>query len=216
MRYRIAIALGLILLMLGALSGMAAATERSQVCGPLDSGKIDTTGDPVSVVVTAPEGKLIDGYCVKAGSVNQGLGPVYVEVDPPQAQVTITYPDGKAVSHWSVSYVDVPETTTTTQPEVTTTTQPEVTTTTQPEVTTTTQPEVTTTTEPEVTTTTEPETTTTTEAPKCEDDPDTEENECELPYTGAGDVLRTLALIGAGLAAAGYGLVGSATERTNP
>ena len=36
----------------------------SEVCGPLDSGKIDTTGDPSSVMVTAPEGFLISSYCV--------------------------------------------------------------------------------------------------------------------------------------------------------
>ncbi|MEO5499129.1 MAG: hypothetical protein ABIR46_01355 [Candidatus Saccharimonadales bacterium] len=83
-------------------------TTGDQVCQGLDSGKIDTTGDPESVTVTAPEGKLIDGYCVKAGSVNNDNGPVYVTVDPPAKTVTITYPGGKDISHYSVSYVDAP------------------------------------------------------------------------------------------------------------
>ncbi|HEY0965229.1 MAG TPA: hypothetical protein VGE13_01995 [Candidatus Saccharimonadales bacterium] len=86
--------------------GAASAGPGDQVCSGLDSGKIDTTGNPSSVTVTAPDGKLIDSYCVKAGSVNQGNGPVYVDVNPPQKTVTIAYPTGKAVSHYSVSYVD--------------------------------------------------------------------------------------------------------------
>src|SRR5215218_1341903 len=53
-----------------------------------------------AVAATAPAGFLIDGYCVKAGSSNQGDGPVMVPVNPPQATVTISYPGGKAVSHY--------------------------------------------------------------------------------------------------------------------
>ena len=51
------------------------------VCPPLDSGKIDTTGDPASVTVTAPAGKLITGYCAKAGSEQSGAGTEIVLVD---------------------------------------------------------------------------------------------------------------------------------------
>lgn len=98
----------------------AAATEA--VCGPLDSGKIDTSGDPATVNVQAPDGFLIDGYCVKAGSANQDDGgPVYVDVHP-TASVTFGHPTGKAVSHYSVSYTDAPTETTapeTTAPETT-------------------------------------------------------------------------------------------------
>ncbi len=66
-----------------------------QVCEGYDSGKIDTTGDPMSVTVEAPEGELISGYCVKAGSAKQGEGEggaYFVELDEPAASVTITYP----------------------------------------------------------------------------------------------------------------------------
>jgi LPXTG-motif cell wall-anchored protein len=92
-----------------------------------------------SITVTAPEGKLISGYCVKAGSLNQGDGPVYVVVDPPAKTVTITHPSGKDISHYVVTYVDEPvETTTSTTAEETTTTVVEETTTTTVDQTTTT------------------------------------------------------------------------------
>ncbi|MGY0536506.1 class F sortase [Nocardioides sp. YJ-D4] len=85
----------------GAWSPAAAAPD---VCSPLTSGKVDTTGDPQSVTVTAPAGYKIRQYCVKAGAAPAGGGPVYVTVDPPRQSVTITHPTGKAVSHWSIEY----------------------------------------------------------------------------------------------------------------
>ena len=101
---------------LGLLAGgsvMMATTASAagqEVCSGYDSGKIDTTGDPKSVTVTAPEGKLISGYCVKAGSdksVPDGA-VVWVPVDPAAKTVTITHPSGKAVSHYALAYVDAP------------------------------------------------------------------------------------------------------------
>ena len=85
---------------------IAPPAQAAQVCGGLDSGKIDTKGDPASVTVTAPKGQLISGYCVKAGSEKQGDGPRYVTLNPPVSTVTITHPSGKDVSHYSLSYVD--------------------------------------------------------------------------------------------------------------
>ncbi|MDP9823734.1 hypothetical protein [Nocardioides massiliensis] len=86
-----------------------AAPDPGKVCAGLNSGKIDTKGDPASVRVTAPAGKLISGYCVKAGSVNQGDGPVYVTLANPVATYVLEYigSDGKRkdVSHYSLSYV---------------------------------------------------------------------------------------------------------------
>ena len=104
--------------------------SNEQVC---DGTHIPGSGGP-SIQVTAPEGQLITGYCVKAGSANQGYGPEYVTVDPPASSVTITHSSGKDVSHYVVSYTTAPETTTTSVPESTTTT----TTTSVPETTTTT------------------------------------------------------------------------------
>jgi hypothetical protein len=81
------------------------------VCPPLDSGKIDTPDGPLSVTVPnddveLPEGALIDEYCVKAGSPNQEEGgPILVPVDPPASSVTFSYPGGKEISHYSVSFV---------------------------------------------------------------------------------------------------------------
>ncbi|NYG19431.1 hypothetical protein BJY17_000178 [Agromyces hippuratus] len=79
----------------------AQAAKPAFICEPLDSGKIDTTGDPETVTVTAPVDKLIDGYCVKAGTTKY-----FVPVDPPQKTVVIDHPDKDSVSHYSVSYVE--------------------------------------------------------------------------------------------------------------
>jgi hypothetical protein len=100
--------------------GILPAAAQEEVCPPLDSGKIDTTGEPLSVVVTAPEGFLISGYCVKAGSDESGAGVEFVTVDPPQESVTISHSSGKAVSHYSYSLVEIetpPTTPPTTPPE---------------------------------------------------------------------------------------------------
>ncbi len=115
---RVLILLGTFLFVFGASISVAQASD---ICGGLDSGKVEVSGEPSSVTVTAPDGKLIDGYCVKAGSVNNGSGAEYVTVDPPQKTIVITHSSGKGVSHWSVSYTD-DTTTTTTQPGDTTTT----------------------------------------------------------------------------------------------
>ena len=147
-----------------------AASNSREVCPPLDSGKIDTTGDPQTVTMTAPEGQVITEYCIKAGSTQSGAGVEFIKVDPPVNSITVPHPSGKAVSHYSFAYEpDVPDTTTTV-PE-TTTTVPETTTTV--EQTTTTVADSTTTTSPggESTTTsssvkpTVPSTTTTTAPP---------------------------------------------------
>lgn len=75
-----------------------------KVCLGLDSGKIDTTGDPQTVTVHAPAGQLVTGYCVKAGSLQQGNGPVYVELEEATDVLVIRHPSTKAVSHYSLSY----------------------------------------------------------------------------------------------------------------
>jgi len=124
-----AVLLGCVVLMLAlVLPALRANAADGNVCPPGDSGKIDVPGDQLSVTVTAPAGYLISGYCVKAGSVQGGTGgPVFVVVNPPQKTVTITYPGGKAVSHYSVTYVPVtppttPPPSTTTKPPTSTTT----------------------------------------------------------------------------------------------
>jgi hypothetical protein len=112
-----AVLLGTVLIMMALVvpALRANAAPGDNVCSGLDSGKIDVSGEQTSITVTAPAGYLIDEYCVKAGSVQGGTGgPVYVTVNPPTKSVTITYPSGKAISHYSVSYV--PVTTPTTPP----------------------------------------------------------------------------------------------------
>ena len=78
----------------------AGATSHITICPANDSGKIDVVGEHKTVTVTAPEGYLISGYCVKAGTLT-----TFVEVDPPQETVVISSPNGKGVSHYSVIYV---------------------------------------------------------------------------------------------------------------
>lgn len=87
--------------------GIGPAMAQQEVCPGLDSGKINTSGDPLSVTVTAPAGFLISGYCVKAGSDASDAGVEFVTVDPPQASVTISHSSGKAVSHYSYSLVQI-------------------------------------------------------------------------------------------------------------
>ena len=110
-------------MLMTATTSANAAEPGDQVCAGLDSGKIDTPANPTELTITAPEGMLIDQYCVKAGSANSGDGPVYVDVDPPVAEITISYPGGKELSHYSVSYTTE---TTPTEPttEPTTPTEP--------------------------------------------------------------------------------------------
>jgi hypothetical protein len=90
----------------GALTS-AQLQPNDQVCEDLDSGKIDAGGSETTLEITAPEGFLISGYCVKAGSAEQEEGPVFVVVDPPQETVIIEHPSGKEISHYSVEYVPI-------------------------------------------------------------------------------------------------------------
>jgi hypothetical protein len=102
------VGLTITLLVMASLAlGISPAAAQQAVCPGLDSGKIDTSGDPGSVTVTAPEGYLISGYCVKAGSDESDAGVAFVTVSPPQASVTISHPSGKAVSHYSYSLVAI-------------------------------------------------------------------------------------------------------------
>jgi len=100
-----------------ALASGAVAGQGQEVCSGLDSGKIDVVGDVGTITVTAPDGFLIDEYCVKAGSdvsVPEGA-VVYVTVDPPAESVTFGHPSGKDISHYSVGYTE--ETTPSPTPE---------------------------------------------------------------------------------------------------
>ena len=190
------IGLGLIVIAV-LLLGAAPLVGASEVCKELDSGKIDVVGNFKSITITADEGYLITGYCVKAGSSNQDLGPVYVEVAPPVASVTFSYPlADKDISHYSYSYKgDVPSTTTTTAPPTTTSTTQSTTTTVERTTTTVTVP-VTTTIPYDVVPPTVPTPTTTTSAAP----------PSELPFTGidTGLLWLGLAVFGAGLGTLGF------------
>ena len=118
-RSLVAVALGggaLALTFAGVQVATAQPVESEEVCPGLDSGKINTTGDPMSITIpnsdtpALPEGALISQYCVKAGSVNQGLGPEIVNFDPGEESVTFEYPvANKAISHYSFAWTFTPE-----------------------------------------------------------------------------------------------------------
>jgi len=71
-------------------------------------GKIDVVGSVKSITVTAPEGKLIAGYCVKAGSAGQGDGPESFVLQPPVEEITFGHSSGKDISHYTIDFVDQP------------------------------------------------------------------------------------------------------------
>lgn len=191
--------------MIAAMLLVAALFGPGDVCDGLDSGKIDINQDGVqSVTVVAPDGYLIGGYCVKAGSSKQDNGPVYVVIDPGVTEVTITHPSGKDISHYSYTLVKEvpPSTTTTTSPTTSTTTVPPTTTTTTTTTMVTTVPSSTTSTTVTPTTfttstmTTSPSSTTvpptTTTGPSTEATP----TMTELPRTGPNELLLVLAAAG--------------------
>ena len=103
-----AAAAGALALALGSAAMPAQADQPDFICESLDSGKINNDAPGNTLTVTAPDDKLIDGYCVKAGTQK-----FYVAVTPPAATVTIDHPIKDSISHYSLSYVDVPD-----EPEV--------------------------------------------------------------------------------------------------
>lgn len=97
---------GALALALGTAALPAQADQPAFICesyAPNGTDKIDTVGSPKTVLVTAPEGKLIDEYCVKAGTTRY-----IVTVNPPMPSVTVDHPDKDSVSHYAVHYIDVP------------------------------------------------------------------------------------------------------------
>jgi hypothetical protein len=65
--------------------------------------KVDAKGDPATVSYTAPEGFLVDSYCVKAGTTKH-----IVPVSPASASVTIDHPEKDSVSHYQVRLIEKP------------------------------------------------------------------------------------------------------------
>lgn len=84
----------------------SAASSDAGVCGGGDSGKVDVSGDHTTLTLTADDGFVITGYCVKAGSAKQGLGPESYVVDPPASSVEISHSSGKAISHYSYTVAE--------------------------------------------------------------------------------------------------------------
>jgi LPXTG-motif cell wall-anchored protein len=107
---KILIIIAALLVALGAgLHGDPVSAEgNGNKCAEYNVPKVETTGDPLTVTITAPEGQLIAKVCIKAGSANQGDGPEYTTYDPPVPSVTIGHSSGHAVSHYTYKLVDKP------------------------------------------------------------------------------------------------------------
>ena len=89
-----------------AMPRAALASGDDQVCQTQDEHEFPVTENESTVTVTAPEGKVITGYCVKAGSFSQGNGPEYVE-GLNATSVTFSHSSDKAISHYVVFYGDI-------------------------------------------------------------------------------------------------------------
>lgn len=83
----------------------ATATQPEIICNEAGfETKVNTTGDPATVTYTAPEGYLVDAYCVKAGTTK-----FIIPVSPPSATVTIDHPEKDSVSHYQVRLIEAPK-----------------------------------------------------------------------------------------------------------
>jgi LPXTG-motif cell wall-anchored protein len=110
-------------LLIGLVGASPASAADSDTCDDIVSGegwqeKVEgefEDGDP-ELTVTAPEGFLIDMYCVKTGSDQTGDGAVIVTVDPPLETVTIDHPTKQGVSHFIIHLIEAPTETPTETP----------------------------------------------------------------------------------------------------
>jgi hypothetical protein len=85
-------------------AGAASATPPDTICSEAGyEPKVDTVGDPATVPYTAPDGFLVDSYCVKAGTTKH-----IIAVDPPSETVTIDHPEKDSVSHYQVRLIPEP------------------------------------------------------------------------------------------------------------
>jgi len=89
-------------------AGAATATANEGVCPALDTGHLEPTSESQSWNAVAPEGSLIAGYCVKAGSIKQGLGPESFTLDSPVSSLILAHSSGKDISHYALTFVAEP------------------------------------------------------------------------------------------------------------
>jgi hypothetical protein len=94
----------------GFVATQATATEPENHCTEAGEGwlpKVNNNNDDNTVHVEAPEGFLIDMYCVKAG--NDENAKQFVDVDPPAAEVDIDHAFKDSVSHYQIHVIPVPD-----------------------------------------------------------------------------------------------------------
>ncbi len=91
-------------LLLGAPMTVATAAP-GDPCPDLSTGRVVAGPGLASVTVPAPEGQLIDQYCVLTVA---GAEPVLVSLEPLVPAVTVETPDGADIAEYSVSFVLAP------------------------------------------------------------------------------------------------------------
>jgi hypothetical protein len=94
------VALAGVFLVAAGTSGAGVPTQAADICDESGDGwqpKVDTTGDPAFVDVTAPTGYLITAYCSKGGQDKD-----ITTVDPPQETVRIVVDGNPSVSHYQI------------------------------------------------------------------------------------------------------------------
>ena len=97
-------AIGIAATALVAMPMAVAVAAPGDPCAQLGTGRVVAEAGQVAVTVTAPEGSLIDQYCV----VGADQQPVYVDLDPLVAAVTVEAADGSMLTEYSVSFVLAP------------------------------------------------------------------------------------------------------------
>ncbi|SDS81147.1 hypothetical protein SAMN04489860_2428 [Paraoerskovia marina] len=95
------------LALVAAGAGAATAKGNPDICRYDGEGwmeKVDVSGNHQGVQVDAPDGLVIVGYCVKAGSSKgrSGGGQEVNYLDDGVDSLTITHSSGKDVSHYQV------------------------------------------------------------------------------------------------------------------
>jgi hypothetical protein len=84
-------------------------TSEDGNCLDLGEGRVNVPGNAQTTTVTAPAGKLIQGYCVKAaGAKGTNGAPYYVWVATPVAALVLRHPDGGNLTHYSLYLIDEP------------------------------------------------------------------------------------------------------------
>ena len=98
-------ALAAAIIVIGVLDATSAMATNGALCPDLATGRLVATPGLASVSVHAPEGMLVDHYCVVSQS---DLRMTIVDLEQPASAVTIETPDGSDIVEYAASFVSLP------------------------------------------------------------------------------------------------------------